>query len=392
MPSFSGRLPLATFVVLLCATLTFCSAAKPHSIPVPAEIEAYVRACLEETKANGLALAVVDEGRVTYVRAFGIKNAAKEPLTMHTVMYGASLTKTVVAYLALKLVDAGRIDLDRPIAEYLERPLPEYSREAKYADWSALKDDPRWRRITPRICLTHSTGFANFGFLEPDGKLRIHFDPGTAYAYSGDGFILLQLAIEKGLKIDLGDFANETFKELGMARTSLMWRREFANDLADGWDDQGKPEAHDERSKVRAAGSMDTTIDDMAKFAQALVNGSGLSPQSRAEMSKPQLHIKTAHQFPTFQPALPPDKQRADLYAGLGVVVFQGPQGRGFFKGGHNNVTANTLVCLEDRKRAVVILANDVRAEAAFEQIVRFLLGETGVPFDWEYGQNAGKS
>jgi hypothetical protein len=137
---------------------------------------------------------------------------------------------------------------------------------------------------------------------------------------------------------------------------------------------------------------MNTTISDLSKFAAALVSGDGLSPASRAEMTKPSLHITTAHQFPLFQSDLPVNEQRKDLYAGLGVVVFDGPQGHGFFKGGHDGQTANTLVCIEGSQRCVVILSNDVRSEAGFADLVRFFLGDTGVPYDWEYGDHAGKS
>jgi hypothetical protein len=109
-------------------------------------------------------------------------------------------------------------------------------------------------------------------------------------------------------------------------------------------------------------------------------------------MVKPQLHIGTAHQFPNFAPDLPVERQRKDLFAGLGVVVFEGPQGPGFFKGGHDEQTANTMVCVERTQRCVLILANDVRAEAGFAELVRFILGDTGVPWAWEYGTQAGKS
>jgi hypothetical protein len=177
-----------------------------------------------------------------------------------------------------------------------------------------------------------------------------------------------------------------------MKRTSLVWRNDFAANLADGWNDQGQPQEHDQRSKVRVAGSMDTTISDLSKFVAALVRGDGLSVASRAEMTKPQLHITTAHQFPVFGPNLPVSEQRNDLYAGLGVVVFNGPQGHGFYKGGHDGQTANTMVCLERSERCVLILSNDVRSEAGFAELVRFILGDTGVPYDWEYGDYAGKS
>ena len=182
------------------------------------------------------------------------------------------------------------------------------------------------------------------------------------------------------------------FDPLGMTRTSLVWRDSFASNLADGWNDQGNLEPHDARSKVRAAGSMDTTIADMANFAAALVNGRRLTSQAREEMVKPQLPITTRTQFPSFQPELGASLQRKDLAAGLGVVVFDGPQGRGFFKGGHNGSTANTLVGIEAGRRCVVILSNDVRSEAGFAELVKFILGDTGVPYEWEYGDRAGKS
>jgi CubicO group peptidase (beta-lactamase class C family) len=356
---------------------------------------------MKATGGKGLAIAVIDDGKVAYVHSYGVRNAKGDPLQTDTVMYGASLTKTVFAYTVMKLVDQGRIGLDTPIADDLDKPLVEYDTNAiypdKYGPYKDLASDPRWKLITPRMALTHSTGFANFWWLEPDQKLRIHYDPGTRFAYSGEGLILLQFAIEqgrkdKGLDVDVGDLTNAIFKNLGMTRTSLMWRDDFRPNLADGFNDKGEAVEHDERSKVRAAGSMDTTIDDLSKFAAALVRGEGLSAASRAEMTRPQLHIGTKTQFPPFADELPADQQRKDLYAGLGVVVFDGPQGHGFMKGGHDGQTANTLVCLETSKRCVLILSNDVRTEAAFADLVRFILGDTGVPYDWEYGDYAGKS
>ena len=247
------------------------------------------------------------------------------------------------------------------------------------------------------MCLTHSTGFSNFWFIEPDQKLHIHFDPGTHFSYSGEGLILLQFAIEhgrksQGLGLDVGDLAKANFDRLGMTRTSLTYRNGQDPNVADGWNDQGQPKPHDKRSKVRAAGSMNTTISDFAKFTAALVSGNGLSAASSAAMTGPQMHITTAHQMPLFLPDLPVNEQRKDLYAGLGVIVFDGPQGHGFYKGGHDGQTANTMVCLKTSQRCVVVLANDVRAEAGFAGLVRFILGDTGVPYDWEYANYAGKS
>ena len=377
------------------------AAAQASSLPVSSAIDQRVREAMASTGANGMALALIDNGAVVYAQAYGIRNARGEPLKTDTVMYGASLTKTVMAYTTLTLVDQGRLDLDAPLAGYLERPLISYGEGqahlAKYGPYRDLAGDERWRRITARMALTHSTGFHNFWFIEPDRKLRIHFDPGSRYSYSGEGFSLLQFTIEhgdkaKGLGLDIGEYTNRIFTRFGMTRTGLKWRPEFAANFADGWNDQGQAMPHDARSNVRVAGSMDTTISDLAIFIAALVRGDGLSPASRAEMTKPSLRIGTAHQFPNFAPSLPESDQRRDLAAGLSVIVFEGPQGRGFFKGGHDGQTANTVVCLERGRRCMLMLANDVRAEARFADLVRFALGETGVPYDWEYGDRAGKS
>jgi CubicO group peptidase (beta-lactamase class C family) len=307
----------------------------------------------------------------------------------------------VFAYTVMQLVDQGKLNLDTPLKDDLDKPLPSYDPEqifpGKYGPYKDLAGDPRWEKITPRMCLTHSTGFSNFWFLEPDQKLHMHFDPGTRFSYSGEGFILLQFVIENGRKaqglgLDVGELTRSNFDRLGMTRTSLVWLKDNPDgNVSDAWDDQGQVHPHDTRSKVRVAGSMNTTITDLPKFVAALVSGDGLSAASRAEITKPSLHIATVHQFPSFLPDLPVNEQRKDLYAGLGVVVFDGPQGHGFFKGGYDGQTVNTVVCIEAGQRCVVILSNDVRSYAGFPDLVRFILGETGVPYDWEQSDPGGK-
>jgi CubicO group peptidase (beta-lactamase class C family) len=373
---------------LLLALLLACPLTiKAQERPSGPALDQELREVMRLTGARGIAVAVIRDGQVVDVRTQGARNAAGAPLLADSVMYGASLTKAAFAYMVMQLVEEGRLKLDTSIAEYLPQPLPDYPPDTKYGPWRDLQGDQRWRQLTPRILLTHASGFANFAFLEPDGKLRFHFDPGARYAYSGEGLILLQFVIEKGLGLDVGvEMQRRVFDRFGMRTTSMIWRPDFAANLADGWDAAGKPVPHDERSRVRAAGSMDTTLQDFARFAAAYVRGEGLTPESRAELTRAQRPITTASQFPSFQPELPAASRRADLASGLGLIVFDGPQGPGFYKGGHNDSTGNTWVCLERRRDCVVILANDVRAEPAFPRLVAWLLGDTGAPWRWEYG------
>jgi CubicO group peptidase (beta-lactamase class C family) len=378
--------------LLLGIVLAGCSHVRQASHPPAADtrhIDDTVRRAMAATGARGLAVAVVDNGQVVFTKAYGVRNASGDPLLEDTVMYGASLTKAAFGYLVMQLVDEGRLGLDVPIASYLPQPLPSYASPdvvRRYSAFAGLANDERWRRLTARILLTHSGGFANFYFLEPDQKLRIHFEPGSRYAYSGDGLILLQFVLEQGLGLDVGaEMQRRLFAPNGMARTSLIWRPDFRPNLADGFTQDGRPEPHDERSRVRASGSMDTSIADIGRLAASHVRGDGLSAAARAELVKPQLPIATRSQFPSLQAPLASPLFQG-LGAGLGVIAFQGPQGPGFFKGGHNDSTANMWVCLEARKRCVVVLSNDVRAEPAFPALVRSILGETGLPWAWEYG------
>ena len=129
---------------------------------------------------------------------------------------------------------------------------------------------------------------------------------------------------------------------------------------------------------------MDTTIADFARFAAGFMRGEGLSQRSRAEMVRAQAPITTAANSRPCSPIC----RRAALaraWPGLGLVTFTGPQGRGFFKGGHNDSTGNIWVCLERGRRCVVLLSNDVRAEHLYRELAEMILGPTGLPWNWEY-------
>ncbi len=344
-------------------------------------MDAEAQRLMKREGVQGMAVAVIDDGQVTHVAAYGRRNVGRDlPLTTNTIMYGASLTKTAFAYMVLQLVDEGKLNLDASVAKLLPRPLPEYD------DYTDLAGDERWRALTPRVLLTHTSGFANFRWLEADKRLQFHHAPGSRYGYSGEGFYILQLILEQALGLDVGkEMQTRVFDRFGMTNTSMAWRPDFAANLADGYGLDGSMEPHDERSGASAAGSMDTSIADQARLWAGIVRGDGLSAASRAELVRTQVPITSPHQFPTLMTEIEPRNAEIGLAAGLGVVVFQDTTGPAWFKGGHNDFTGNMVVCLENRQRCVVMLANDVRAERIYPEIVRMILGETKMPWRWEY-------
>lgn len=355
------------------------------TIPSGVAIDAEVTRLIHREHVHGMALAVIDHGKVVHVSAYGDRNVAKDlPLTNATIMYGASLTKTAFTYMLLQLVDEGRLNLDDSVAELLPQPLPKYhSDDYNYTD---LEGDERWRKLTPRILLSHTSGFANFRWLEPDQRLRFHSTPGSRYGYSGEGFYILQLILEQGLGLDVGkEMQKRVFDRFGMTNTSMTWRPDFATNLADGYKLDGSMVPHDERSGVSAAGSMDTSIADQARLWAGIVRGDGLSDASRSGMFRPQIPITSAHEFPSLAKEINPGNKNIRLAAGLGLVTFQDKSGTAWFKGGHNDSTGNMVVCLEQNRRCVVMLGNDVRAERIYPELTRFILGESSMPWTWEY-------
>jgi CubicO group peptidase (beta-lactamase class C family) len=367
--------------LLFACLLSACAVSPPAARIVPDE---EVRRLMASEKVEGLALAVIDKGQVKSVRTWGWRNVEKKlPLEPHTVMYGASLTKPTFAYMLMQLVDEGKLDLDAPLSALLPQPLPAYDKRPY--DFSDLAGDERWRKLTPRILLTHSSGFANFRWVEPDKKLRFHFDPGARYGYSAEGMYILQLIVEHGLGLETErEMQRRVFQRFGMRNTSMLWRADFANNLADGYTVEGKMIPHDDRSRPSAAGSMDTSIEDQARLWAGIVRGEGLSAASRAAMVKPQLPISSNSQFPTLVPGQVAWPQ--GLAAGLGLVTFNDRSGPAWFKGGHDDGTGNMAICLENGRRCVVMLSNDVRAERIYPELARRVLGETDMPWKWEYG------
>lgn len=374
---------LATVLVLLASCASGHADATRAITSRNDSLDAEVRSLMAAEDVKGLAIAIIERDRITHLRTYGMRNVEKAlPLETDTVMYGASLTKAAFAYMVLQLVDEGIIDLDRSIAQYLAAPLP------SYPEWTSLDGDEQWRLLTPRIILSHATGLANLRSLEADQDLKFHFEPGTRFAYSGEGFRILQLVLEEGLGLDVKkEMQARVFDRFGMTRTDMQWRADFAMNLADGYAMDGSFEPHDERSWVSASGSMDTTISDQARMWRGMLAGDGLSKAMRAEWVRLQVPIRSARKFPTIEFHATTDARGASiaLGEGVGVETWQGPKGINFAKGGHNDWTGNLVICQEDEQRCLVMLANSVRAEMIFPAITRLVLGETNYPWWWTY-------
>jgi CubicO group peptidase (beta-lactamase class C family) len=271
------------------------------------------------------------------------------------------------------------IDLDRSIAEYLPKPLPEYE---KYAD---LEGDERWRRFTPGMLLSHTSGLPNWRWFRPGEKLDIMFEPGERYSYSGEGINLLQFVIEEATGREVGEMMQaRVFTPLGMRRTSMVWQPAFEGDYAVGFDEDGKDLGYRKRTSARAAGSAATTLRDVARFVQAVLGGQGLDRAAREEMLRPRIRIRSAHQFPVPSTETTTRDDRIRLSYGLGWGLLWSPYGKAYFKEGHDDGWESYMISFEEPKTAMVIMTNSSNGESIFTELLATLIGDRFTPSEWE--------
>ncbi|WP_240731643.1 serine hydrolase domain-containing protein [Hymenobacter radiodurans] len=378
------KLLLAFMLVLLVAPGTLAQKATIQRLDGShisvQEIERLVPALMDSAKVPGLALAILEDNKVRYVKAFGYRNVQKRlPLEPQTAMYAASFSKAVFAYLVMQLVQEGALDLDKPLYQYLGKPLPELK------DYQDLAADARWKQLTARMALTHTTGFPNWRWFEPDEKLRFKFAPGAQYWYSGEGLQLLQVAVEKITGKGLLQLSEEwVFKPLGMTRTSYVWQPAFENNFAIGYMEDGKAVPKEKRDEAQAAGSMETTITDYATFMAAVMQSKGLTPRAKQEMIRAQVAIPFKAQFGPLATVVTDENKAIKLAYGLGWGVFESPYGPAYFKEGHDDGWENHSLAFGDRKKGLVIMSNSSNADKLFKELLEKLLGDTFTPWQWE--------
>lgn len=349
-------------------------------------IDSTVERLMAANEVRGMAVALIANGQVKRVKGYGFRMVEKNlPMEPSTIIYGASLTKSTFAYAVMQMVDDGVVELDRPIDEYLPKPLPEY------ADYTDLEGDERWRKLTLRLLLSHQPGFTNWRFLsqegvyDENGKLEFYLNPGERYAYSGEGYKLAQRVLEWGLDIDVGEYMQQKiFDRYKMNKTSMTWRDDFMENYSHNYSITGENLRHNIRDEVGVAGSMDTTAGDWAKFLAAVVRGDGLSSEAYARMVSPQIRIHSPAQFPTLTEETTEAYDGIALSYGLGWGVFETPYGRAFFKEGHDEGTANYALCITASEQCILLMSNSVRAEGIFKEVVETLFGDVNLPWRWE--------
>jgi CubicO group peptidase (beta-lactamase class C family) len=285
----------------------------------------------------------------------------------------------------MQLVERGEFDLDEPIARQLPQPLDSY--ESYKGKASEIVHDPAWLSVTPRMCLSHTSGLQNFAEMEPDKKMHFHSKPGTQFLYSGEGINLVQFVIEQKKGKPLNELMQEAiFTPVGMTRTGLIYRAEFADDVADRYDLNEVFRSQTKRFPARGAGSMTTSAEDLGRFATALLAGKIIRPATRKAMFTPVFAIRTQHEFRiTNREGRGTEASAVGLAYGVGWGLLTHTRfGPAFFKEGHGDGAQNYMICFERRQACMIILTNSDNGELAFRPLLVRILGDTVTPWEWE--------
>jgi CubicO group peptidase (beta-lactamase class C family) len=350
-----------------------------------AEADVFAKKTLLANHVTGAQLAVLDHGKLVWSAAYGRRREPALPMDRETTTWAASITKSVFATYVMQLVERREFDLDVPVALQLPQPLNEY--EAYRESGSEILRDPQWATVTPRMLLAHTSGLLNFASIEPDRKLRLHSRPGARFNYSGEGINLVQFVIEQKKHKPLDQLMQEAFfTPLGMTRTGIIYRKEFEADVADRYDLNEQFRSQTRRFPARAAGSMTTSAEDLARFLSALFAGRLLKPATRAEMFRAYIPLRSMHQFP-----LREGEGESSEAAGVGLAYGVGwgllthtKFGPAFFKEGHGDGAQNYVICFEKRQACMILLTNSDNGELAFRPLLETILGDSVTPWEWE--------
>jgi len=321
------------------------------------DLKASIPGLMEKARIPGLQIALIREGAVVWEGGFGVTSSTGEQeVSTDTIFEAASLTKPLFAYAVMKMVDEKLIDLDTPllgavppekVEELLGHPL---NAEGFRLDWA--------KKITTRHVLSHSAGMPH-----GDGGevYTVFFEPGTDWKYSAEGYQFLQLAVEKLKGQPLDQIINAYVLEpLDMKHSSMVWRKAYEKTMANGHFLYSKPVDFRKRNEATAAASLYTTAGDYARFACAVLNGTGLKPETAKLMLTSSIDMN----------------DDGNLGWGLGFGTQVDGERTAFWQWGDYGIFRNYIIADPNQRSGVVYLTNSFNGLAVCSDLVTKSIGQ----------------
>ena len=257
---------------------------------------------MDSLKIPGISIAIINDAKIVYHRAIGVSNIETlEEIDDNSIFEAASLSKPVFSFFTLKMMEQSVIDLDRPLHLYLED--------------QSMAVDNRYKSVTARMVLNHTTGFPNWRWFDPApsemnikrGDFYMKAEPNT-FTYSGEAYQYLARVLAHNNFVSMYELADLFKKDvavpLKMEHAYFVWDEHLYDHKVFGhkknevdgrsWG-TGLPHQH---SKIlNAAGGLHTEAKSYAHFLIALMNENGLYPSSFSEMFDEQVILPDDHRF-----------------------------------------------------------------------------------------------
>ena len=353
-PSMINKL-LACFVLIAASVTSVRVAAQAPAERYRNELQPLIEDFVHQQQIPEFAIGVIQDDRLVYAHGFGVKNLVHnhDPVTPRSLFHMASITKTFVATSIMQLVEAGRINLDTPVVQYLP-----YFRVA----------DDRYQTITVRQMVTHTSGMPDVGDNEwdkpqyDDGALeryvrslsnqKLIFAPGTDFRYSNMAFEVLGDLIAKVSGESFDDYVqHHILTLLKMRDSTLLIKKTDARLMT--WGHERDKDGHVFPSKVypynrmhSPSSNLHSNVEDMARWALANLNHGELDGRRILNEQTYDIMWKPAHKLSDSD--------------GVGISWFLGEyRGQATVShGGGDTGYATFLVLLPEKKIAVVFMAN----------------------------------
>lgn len=313
-----------------------------------AAVEAVARKEMAQTQAPGAAIAIVQDGRVVYTRAFGLANVETGEETRPEMLFRlGSTTKMFTAAAVVLLASQGKLNLNDPIGKHIQGLAPKIA------------------ALTAHQLLSHTSGFLDeapmFGSQDDVAlkreatswtETRFFAEPGQIYSYSNPGYWLAGLLAETvGGKPFADQMASTVFEPLGMSRTTFRPTIAMTYPLAQGHDlVNGKPQIIRPTANNAAswpAGSIFSNVLDLSRWITAFVDG-GMLDDKQALPASVFSTLATPHA------AIPGSSNKY----GYGVTLVEWRGLQVVQHGGSRSGYGSTIRIVPSRRFGVVVLAN----------------------------------
>ena len=336
--------------------------AQPPSLEaLVATLDHLVPSLMAEHRVPGLAIALIRDRQLVWSKGYGVRTAAyQEPVGPDTVFEAASMGKPILAMLAMQLVDAKRLDLDRPLVDDGAEVL--------------VPDLPEKRRVTARMLLSHTAGYPNWrpGGEEREGPLPLLFTPGTRFGYSGEGIYQLQRRLEwiSGQPLE-GLAQRSLFGPLGLQHSGFQWTPQLGARQATGHGDDGVALPTSTYLHPNAAYTLYTTAHDYARLLVEVMKAERGASAMLSQAAVQQMlvaQVAVTDREPVQRPGA---AQGQAVFWGLGWSLIRTAQGDIAHHSGANRTGFRSFSQFSTtRGSGLVILTNGAQGDELWKRLV----------------------